>query len=188
MDTTTLIIFLIAIGIVAVLAIVAFGWRERQSRNLRDDFGDEYDRTVRDAGSRGKAERELASRKKRVEQFDIRDLSRDEREQYRTRWHDLQAEFVDDPERAVRGADSLIEDVMRARGYPTGDFDKRAADVSVDHPGVVQDYRKAHTIVETYDKGGDVTTDHLRMAVQRYRNLFDDLVGEDGTSPTRQYA
>jgi hypothetical protein len=187
MDGTTIAILIVIVAVVAVIAMAAFWLQRRQSQDLKEGFGPEYERTLRETGSKSKAERELAQRRKRVEAMQIRPLSRDERMRFEKAWNDLQSGFVDEPERAVRNADRLITDVMRTRGYPTGDFARRANDVSVNYPQVVGDYRTAHTVVESYDKGKDVGTEELRQAVRRYRSLFERLM-EDETAELRRPA
>ena len=118
---------LIAIGIVVVLALVAWSaYRSRRRRGLQDRFGPEYDRTVADAPSRREAESELSERQKRRDELEIRPLSAESRDRYASRWHNTQAKFVDEPEEAVGEADGLIQEVMRERGYPVDDFDQRA--------------------------------------------------------------
>jgi hypothetical protein len=167
----------IAVVAVLVIAVVAYaGYSARRRRELRTDFGPEYDRTLESAGSRREAESELRERVTRHDEFDLRELDRDERQRYLRAWDGLQARFVDEPAGAIREADDLIQDVMRARGYPVDDFDQRAADLSVDHPTVVENYRGAHTIARRAH-AGDATTEELRRGVVHYRALFEELVG-----------
>lgn len=161
--------------VVAVLAVVWTGIRTNRSKKLHEQFGSEYDRVAADAPTKREAESELRERRRRREQLDIRPLEPDERETYRRRWLAIQAEFVDDPSKSVAKADSLIQNVMRDRGYPVDDFDTRAADLSVDHPDVVENYRAGHGIAVAHERG-KATTDDLRKAVQHYRALFDELV------------
>jgi hypothetical protein len=170
---------LIAIGIVVVLALVAwsaFGARRR--RGLQERFGPEYDRTVADAPSRREAESELSERQKRRDELEIRPLAPESRDRYASRWHNTQAKFVDEPEEAVGEADGLIQEVMRERGYPVEDFDQRASDLSVDHPDVISNYRAAHGISVANDRG-NATTEDLRTAMQHYRALFVELLEQE---------
>jgi hypothetical protein len=177
MSTTGWII--LAIVVIALLAVGAALWsRRRRSEHLKERFGPEYARAVDAKGDRGKAEAELAEREKRVEKLDIRPLSPDERRDFGQRWTEVQARFVDDPARAVAFADALLGDVMKARGYPVSDFDQRAGDISVDHPVVVEHYRKAHDIAVRHERG-DASTEDLRQAMIHYRTLFDNLVGAE---------
>jgi hypothetical protein len=177
---------IIAIVVIAALVVLAIaGWsymqRNKRSEQLRERFGPEYDRTVSSAGKRGEAERELQERQQRVERLRIKELTPEERERYSDAWHRTQAHFVDDPSAAIGEADELVQKVMDARGYPISNFEQQAADISVDHPEVVRNYRAAHAIViEHKDKG--VTTEDLRQAMVHYRALFADLLG---ASPVR---
>lgn len=168
----------VAIIVVVVIAVAAIAWwagQRRRSTRLRQQFGSEYDRAVESAGDRTHAEKELEAREDRVKALDIRPLDDDERERFRERWLIVQALFVDDPQSALGDADTLIGDVMRARGYPVGDFEQRAADVSVDHPEVVDHYRTAHGIA-TSQRGGAADTEQLRQAMVHFRALVSDLL------------
>jgi hypothetical protein len=166
----------IAIGIVAILAIVAWAmYNRRRSRMLQDRFGPEYGRAVAELGSKRQAETELASRQRRREELAIRPLAPAARERYVGMWRKTQARFVDDPAGAVGEADHLVIEVMRERGYPMEDFEQRAADVSVDHPHVVDNYRAAHAISMANDHG-KASTEDLRQAMVHYRGLFDELL------------
>jgi len=172
---TWLWVVIAVVAAVAVIGVVAAALRTRRTRSLRERFGPEYDRVAADAPTRREAESELSERAKRREQFDIRPLESSDRDRYRARWQDVQARFVDDPAGAVADADALIQEVMRARGYPVDDFETRANDLSVDHPDVVERYRAAHGIAVA-DERGNAGTDDLRHAIQHYRALFDALV------------
>jgi hypothetical protein len=149
---------------------------------MRGKYGVEYERAVEDTGgSRAKAEAELHAREKRVKNMDIRPLSGEDRAAYFGAWRRVQAEIVDDPKIAISDADRLLGDIMQARGYPVTDFEQRAADLSVDHPEVVENYRTAHAIALAHQRG-EAGTEDLRQAMIHYRELFEDLVGE----PPRQ--
>jgi hypothetical protein len=165
----------IAVVALVVLGVAWFGLRASRSKALQERFGSEYDRVAADAPTKRDAEAELRQREERREQFDIRPLSEDQRETYRTRWQSIQADFVDDPAGSLAAADSLIQTVMRERGYPVDDFETRAGDLSVDHPDVVENYRAGHGIAVAHDRG-KAGTDELRKAVQHYRELFEELV------------
>ena len=174
---------LIAIGIAAVLAVVV--WRafaRRRTGRLQQQFGPEYDRTVDSADSRRKAESELQAREERRRELDIRPLTEAARSRYVETWRMTQAQFVDDPRGAVQGADSLIRSVMADRGYPVEDFEQRAADISVDHPQVVENYREGHRLARA-SAGGDESTESLRQAMRHYRALFDELVEPAADEP-----
>jgi len=177
MDTNTTVIVVVLIVAVAVLLGIMLT-RKRQSRHLRSHFGTEYDRAMDKTGDRKKAERELHAREKRVAKFELRPLPPLDRSRYLATWTALQATFVDDPASAVRNADDLLGEIMGARGYPMSDFEQRAADLSVDHPTVVQNYRAAHAIALKHQHG-DAGTEDLRQALIHYRGLFDELVNDD---------
>jgi len=171
----------IIIGVVAALvvigAIAAVWARKRRTAGLRERFGPEYDRTVAERDKRGEAEQELAERERKREQLDIVPLSPESRTKYSDSWRTVQTKFVDDPAGTVGDADRLVTDVMRERGYPIDDFDQRAADISVDHPDVVENYRAAHGIYVTHERGG-ANTEDLRQAFVHYRALFEELLEE----------
>lgn len=174
---------LIGLVIVAVIVLAAAGLylyqRKARSEELRERFGPEYDRTVTDAG-RSDGERELKQRAERVDKLEIRELSSDERNEYSRRWKDVQAEFVDRPETAIAEADTLVQEVMAARGYPVSDFEQRAADLSVQHAGVIDHYRQGHDIAEAH-RQTPRSTEELRQAMIHYRALFSELLGEVAT-------
>ena len=173
MDAGLLVAILVVIVLLALLAF--FAGRQRRSRQLKDTFGPEYDRTVEQAGDRRAAEAELLERTGRREGFDIVPLEPEARARYVEAWRHTQAQFVDEPAEATREADRLITSVMRDRGYPVDDFEQRAADISVDHPQVVDDYRAAHAIAARNDRS-EATTEDLRQALVHYRSLFEDLL------------
>jgi hypothetical protein len=164
-------------AILLILAIVAaiVAARRMRSAQLQRRFGPEYDAVARERGSRADAERELAQREKRVQQFHLQRLPAGARERYTEEWRRVQARFVDEPGAALRQADALIANVMRDRGYPAADFDQRAADLSPDHAQTLEDYRTAHAISVRNERGATDTED-LRRAMVHYRSLFDDLV------------
>lgn len=173
---------LLVVGIVAVAAIVWFAVRASRTRGLQRDFGPEYDRTMDRSDSRGSAESELRERRERVSTLDLRPLSRPDHDRFAAEWTKVQAEFVDAPSEAVSDADVLIQRLMSERGYPVEDFERRAADVSVEHPRVVENYRSAHSIaIKEARTDGDADTEALRKAMVYYRSLFDELlVVDDG--------
>jgi hypothetical protein len=164
---------------VAVIAIIGMGaWlyvrkRRGTTAGLRQKFGPEYDRAVLEHGS--KAEAKLADRERRIEKLNIRDLDLMEHERYSKQWQVIQSRFVDSPKGAVSEADDLVSSVMKVRGYPVADFDQRAADISVDHPRVVENYRLAHQIALRVGKDA-ASTEDLRTAMIHYRSLFEVLV------------
>jgi hypothetical protein len=171
---------LIGLVAVVVLIIVVLTWlyvrsRRHTTAKLRHKFGPEYERAVLTHGSERKAEAKLADREKRVEKLNIRDLDPLEREQFSKRWESVQSRFVDSPNGSVAEADDLVSSLMKTRGYPVSDFDQRAADISVDHPRVVENYRSAHEIALRVGKDA-ATTEDLRTAMIHYRSLFEELV------------
>jgi hypothetical protein len=173
---STWVWILIAAAAVLIVAMVAWGMMKRkQTKQLQSQFGPEYDRTVEAADNKKTAESELAARRGRREQLDIRPLSSAARERYIEQWQIVQAQFVDNPSGAVASADQLIQSAMADRGYPVEDFETRAADVSVDHPDVVENYREGHRLAQK-SADGDGSTEDLRQAMRHYRALFDDLV------------
>lgn len=173
MDAGLLVAILVVIVLLALLAF--FAGRQRRSRKLQETFGPEYDRTVSETGDRRAAEAELLERTGRREGFDIVPLEPEARARYVEAWRHTQAQFVDEPAEATREADRLITSVMRDRGYPVDDFEQRAADLSVDHPQVVDDYRAAHAIAAANDRS-EASTEDLRQALVHYRSLFEDLL------------
>jgi hypothetical protein len=169
------------IGVVVVLAIIVaivLFLRERRrvhSRHLRQRFGPEYERVVKTIGNREKAEAELAAREKRVERLHLIALPAAEAARFGQEWEALQTRFVDNPTGVVGEADRLVRELMLKRGYPMGDFERRAADISVHHPAVVENYRAAQTLAAR-NLRGQASTEELRRAVVHYRALFEDLL------------
>ena len=176
MDTWVWIVIGVVVAIV-VLAVLANALRMRRSRSLQDRFGREYDRTVDKAGGRREAEQELRKREQRHDELELRPLSADARERYLRQWQVTQGRFVDDPTGAVSEADNLVQQVMRDRGYPVDDFEQRAADLSVDHPAVISNYRAGHGISIANERG-KASTEDLRTAMVHYRELFTELLEE----------
>jgi hypothetical protein len=169
---------LIVILIVAVLVIAGLAWKlfhKQRTKKLRSQFGPEYDRAIEQYGGPTQAERDLEARQKRMQKVNIRSLSPTERERFADRWQILQARFVDDPSGTIRDADTLVNEIMVARGYPMVEFEGRADDLSVDHPLVVSHYRTAHDIALRHDSGA-ATTEDLRRAVVCYRELYEELL------------
>lgn len=168
----------IVIGVLVAVAVVVIAFvltQKRRSDELRGRFGPEYERLVHEHGDARHAESELSTRIERVKQLHIRPLSPEHRDRFADAWRSDQARFVDDPKAAVVEADRLVADLMQVRGYPVGDFEQRAADVSVDHPHVVQNYRVAHDIA-VREQRGEASTEDLRKAMVHYRALFEDLL------------
>ena len=175
LDPKVIVLAAVLIVIAAVLAWLYLRNRRRTTAGLRQKFGSEYDRAVLTHGSERKAETKLEDREKRIEKLKIRDLDPSEHERYSKQWEAVQSRFVDSPKGAVAEADDLVSSVMKTRGYPVSDFDQRAADISVDHPRVVENYRSAHEIALRLGKD-QATTEDLRTAMIHYRSLFEELV------------
>jgi hypothetical protein len=164
--------------IVAIVAVAFAAWallQREKTRKLKNQFGPEYDRVLEQEKNSRHAEALLEERQKRVQKYQIRPLTREECDMYSAKWRTVQEHFVDDPREAVAQADSLITDAMRLRGYPMSDFDQRAADLSVDHPTAVEDYRVAHSIAVRAAEGS-ASTEDLRRAMQHYRSLFEHVL------------
>ena len=173
---------LIAVLVVAALVIIGIAvmvMRSRQRERLQKHFGAEYEHQVEAAGgSKAKAEAELLKREKRLEKLDIHPLPPQQRDAFAGEWQQVQARFVDDPQRSIALADALVAEVMKARGYPVQDFEQRAADISVEHPRVVENYRAAHEIALRHTRG-QADTEDLRAAFIGYRSLFEELLRAD---------
>jgi hypothetical protein len=168
------ILIVVAVVIALAVGVWVFVVR-RRSAHLRERFGPEYDRAVSEQGTRRDAEAELARREEQRERLDIVPLSPEARERYFESWREVQTGFVDEPSQALNDADRLVTDVMRERGYPMDEFDRRVADISVDHPRVVEHYRAGHSIQQA-NENGEASTEDLRQAVVHYRALFTELL------------
>jgi hypothetical protein len=175
LDPKFIVLAAVVILVIAVLAWAYARRRRSTTASLRQKFGPEYERAVEKHGSERKAEAKLSDRQERVEKLKIRDLDPTERDRFSKQWESVQSRFVDSPKGAVAEADDLLSSLMKTRGYPVSDFDQRAADISVDHPRVVDNYRSAHEIALRVGNNG-ATTEDLRTAMIHYRSLFEDLV------------
>ena len=176
-NTTTLILVAVACLIIGALLVMAFN-RFQRSRRLRDRFGPEYERIVNEAGDRRKAESELEARLAHVEALHISPLSAEDANRFSLEWQATQAEFVDEPLASLQKADRLIREVMKARGYPVEDFEQRAADISVDYPELVADYRGLH-LIAVKEAEDEVSTEEMRQAMVHGRDLFENLMGDE---------
>jgi hypothetical protein len=184
---TTWMWILILIAALVIVGLIAVAGKKRRTAALRQRFGDEYERTVQARDDRRAAEAELLGRQKKRAQLDIRPLSEQERGRFAEDWHAGQERFVDEPANAVETADSLVGQVMRARGYPMDDFESQSDLLSVDHPTVVENYRFAHAIY-VRSQTQQASTEDLREAMLRYRSLFDELLGTASAETTRASA
>ncbi len=175
MNTTYIIIAIVLVLVIigAILGLVFA--RRRRSEQLQDHFGPEYDHTVQTMGDEKKAQTELNERQKHVEALDIRPLSVSERERYLADWTAVQSKFVDEPGQAIVDADRLIMEVMQLRAYPVSDFEQRAADISVNYPDLVSNYRAAREIA-IKNKQNLADTEELRQAMIYYQSLFEELL------------
>lgn len=182
-STVTVLIVVIVVLALGLIAAGVMLFQRRRTERLQEHYGPEYERSLSQAGNRRAAEAQLSEREKRHRELDIRNLRSDERERFAASWADIQREFVDDPKRAVHDADMLVLDIMRTRGYPVGDdggdFERRAEDISVEHPDVVQRYREAHSVRDATERG-DVDTENQRAAVTSYRSLVTALLDNHG--------
>lgn len=175
---TWLWIAIVAVAAVAVIAIAAYAWSKSRARRYRSAYGSEYEHLVGETGSERAARQEIERREKRVKTFDIRPLDPGDANRFTHEWTVTQTKFVDEPVDSVVRADCLIGEVMTLRGYPLTDFEQQAADLSVDHPDLVRNYRSAHEIAAR-SRDGEATTEELRRAMMQYRDLFDELLEVD---------
>jgi FtsZ-interacting cell division protein ZipA len=177
-------IILIAIVLIGLIVGVWLAIKAKRTKELRSRFGPEYHRAVRSQGDTGAAEKVLLQREQRVSRLKIVPLDAEQRSRFADKWEREQAHFVDQPREAVEAADRLVAEVMKARGYPVSDFEQSVADVSVDHPVVVENYRIAHDIA-VRDSREPISTEELRNAMLHYRALFADLLHDGGKYPIR---
>jgi hypothetical protein len=181
-NTTQLVI--VAVVFLVVGGLLGMGLvRLQRTKHLKERFGPEYERAVNEMGDKRQAENELAARLAHVNALDIRPLTAEEVNRYALEWQTTQTEFVDEPLSALQKADRLIREVMKAKGYPVEDFEQRAADISVDYPELVTDYRGLHLIAvkEEEDKVG---TEEMRQAMVHGRTLFENLIKQETTEET----
>jgi LPXTG-motif cell wall-anchored protein len=178
METQVIVAVLIGAAILLVGLGAWYYYRRRTSERLKQHFGPEYDQTVRSLHSQERAEAELKDREKRVSKYKIVSLPQADRARYQETWMSVQGRFVDQPQTAVAEANRLVQEVMHRCGYPLANFEQSAADLSVDHPHVVENYRMACRIVER-SRSGAADTEELRQAIVYYRALFNDLL-QDG--------
>jgi hypothetical protein len=162
----------VVVVVSAVVAVSMISFRTKTKR-LKQHYGTEYERAVDETGSEKGAVRELTTRERKRDKLDIVPLTSSAHSEFTARWQEVQARFVDNPATAVGVADRLVTEVMRQRGYPVDDFDQRAADISVDHPQIVDDYRAAHGI---HVSEQDANTEEQREAFVHYRALFEKLL------------
>jgi hypothetical protein len=180
MQAQMALVVVVVIVVLLLLGLAGARWwsgQRRRSAHLREQFGPEYDRVVNEHGEPGAAEAALEQRAERVRQLHIQPLPAEDETRFADDWRSVQARFVDDPEASVKDADGLVEAVMQARGYPIANFEQRAADISVDHPAVVENYRSAHAIAVRDER--QLSTEDLRRAMVYYRSLFEELLSPE---------
>ena len=165
-----------ALAVIVIVALVARGARKSRTEALRDKFGNEYDHAVTQTGNRKRAEQELLARSEQVKKYNITPLSAADQTRFREDWRRVEQHFIERPTTAVVEADELVASIMRTRGYPMGDFNRHAADLSVTHPTVVEHYREGHKVMD--GTPGSATTEDLRQAMLHYRSLFDELIDD----------
>ena len=175
MDQNNVVLVVALVVVIGLAVLLVALYRKRRSSQLKEHFGTEYDRTVKERGDPAKAEAELINRERRVRGFSIKKLSPETRNYYSQEWAAVQRRFVDDPVMAVSQADALVNRLMVDRGYPMADFEQRAADISVSYPGVVDNYRAARTISQRHARG-EAGTEDMRQAMVYYRSLFAELL------------
>ena len=178
MSTGAIVAIVVVVIVVAAIVVVMAAMNRRH--RLQQKFGPEYDRAVTEHGSRREAEAELAGRERHVRELDIRPLSPSARTQYMSEWTAVQEQFVDAPQAAVTGAQTLVSAVMKDRGYPTEPYDQTVADLSVEHASTLEHFRAAHDISRN---AASASTEDLRQAMIHYRALFAELLGEPGRAP-----
>lgn len=186
MNTTTLIIAVVLIVVImGIILGLSFFARRKRSERYQDKYGAEYDHTIKTAGNDKKAQAELNERMKHVDTLNIRPLSDSERQGYLSEWTPIQAKFVDQPGQATVEADRLIMKVMQMRAYPVSDFDQRAADISIQYPALVSNYRAARAIA-IKNENHQASTEELRQALIYYRSLFDELLKTETVTPEKK--
>jgi hypothetical protein len=185
MSPTIIIIAVVVIVVIMGAIMAPMFARRNRSQKFQNKYGPEYDRTVQAAGNEKKAQAELTDRQKHMDTLNIRPLSVSERERYQAEWTAIQAKFVDQPGQATVEADHLIMEVMKVRAYPVSDFDQRAADISVNYPALVSNYRAAREIAIKNEQHS-ANTEELRQALIYYRSLFDELLKEETVVPEKK--
>ena len=184
MDINTvymIVVVVLVIVAVGVILGVVYSQRKQRSQKLQEHFGPEYEHTVQTTGDEKKAQNELVERQKHVDALDIRPLTAPEHDHYLAAWAAVQSKFVDEPGQAIIDADQLIIEVMQLRAYPVSDFDQRAADISVNYPALVSNYRAAREIANK-NKLQQASTEELRQAMIYYRSLFEELLATEAVA------
>ena len=175
MNTTYFIVAVVLVILIVGAILGLIFARRRRLQRLQKRFGPEYEHTMQVVGDEKQALAELDERQKHVAALDIRSLTTSERERYLADWTAVQAKFVDQPGQAIVDADRLIVEVMVLRNYPVSDFEQRAADISVNYPDLVSNYRQAR-LIAVKNAQNQATTEELRQAMIYYRSLFEQLL------------
>lgn len=181
MTTTQILVLLVVVVVIAVVVAALAAKRRKRSADLRSTFGSEYDRTLEGSGKRKDAERELVERKQRHDQLQIRPLSQASRDRYLTAWAGVQGRFVDSPVLALSEADALVTKMLGERGFPTEDTRQAADMLSVEHAGVLDDFRAGHEI-EQANSTDRANTEQVRQGMLHFRSVFDEIVGDGSTT------
>ena len=175
MNTSALIILAVVAVVAVIVTILAL--KTRRTQQLKSRFGSEYGRAIQETGNKARAEAKLEKLEKRVHSFKLSLLSPSARAEFAAEWQKIQGRFVDDPKDALTEADQLVQKMLAVQGYPMTDFEQRAADISVDHPQVVENYRAGHDIALRHAQGR-ASTEDMRQAMIHYRALFNELSGQ----------
>ena len=173
MNPAGVVILLIVAALIIIISLVSVTVRRRRMR-ARESFGLSYKQGAAERHDRDNSERVLRFRKSASEKSRIRPLSPTDRASFRYRWNEVQSDFVEDPNGALVRAQNLVTSVMQARGYPVPELDQ-AADLSAEHPIVVDNYRAVREIGLRHSRG-QATAEDLRQAVMHYRALFQELI------------
>lgn len=183
MSTTQILVLLIVLLVVVVIVVGALAAKRRKrSAELRRSFGPEYDRTLENSGKRREAERELVDRKQRHDQLQIRPLSEASRARYLTAWDGVQSRFIDSPVLALSEADALVTQMLGERGFPTDDPRQAADMLSVEHAGVLDDFRAGHDI-EQANSTDRANTEQVRQGMLHFRSVFSELIDDGSAGP-----
>ena len=187
MDTTNPTVIIIgAVVLLILVGLIGMAMaRQRRTKRLQEQFGPEYERTLKKMGDKREAESDLEERIAHVNTLDIRPLTAEEVNRYALEWQDVQREFVDEPLLSLQKGDRLIREVMKARGYPVEDFELRVADISVNYPELVSNYRGMHRIAikETPESA---STEEIRKAMIHGRALFENLINNESAEDVNQ--
>ena len=184
MDTKYIIALVVLVLVILGVILVSIFTRRQRSKRYSDKYGPDYGHTVKTMGNEKKAQTEMDERQKHVETLNIRSLSLSERERYLTEWKAVQAKFIDQPGPATVEADHLIMEVMQLRNYPVSEFEQRAADISINYPELVSNYRLARAIAIKNEQH-QADTEELRQALVYYRSLFNELLITEAVSPEK---